>query len=104
VFITSGALVLYDQYRDDAGWVRYLALHRQGGLEVGLGHLTHPIRRMTGDTRVFPLGSIVAVAWTLAALRAATRRHLAPAAPSPWTRGARSRLGVLMGPISGQPV
>jgi hypothetical protein len=66
---TSGALVIYDQYRDDAGWARYLGLHRHGGLEVGLGHLTHQIRGVTGDIRVFPLTSIVTTAWALAALQ-----------------------------------
>jgi hypothetical protein len=31
---TSNALILYDQYRHDAGWTRYLALHRHGGIEA----------------------------------------------------------------------
>ncbi len=63
---TNGALVVYDQYRDDAGWKRYLALHRHGGIEVGVGHLAHEIR----EVRVFPLRRIVGLAWTMVALHA----------------------------------
>ncbi len=66
---TSGALVLYDQYREDAGWTHYLALHRHGGIEVGLSHLTYEIRAMTGQLRVFALRSIVGAAWAAAAMQ-----------------------------------
>lgn len=61
----TDALVLYNQYRDDAGWARYLALHRHGGIEVGLGRLAHEIR----EIRVFPLRTIVWFAWNAAALQ-----------------------------------
>jgi hypothetical protein len=62
---TNGALVLYDQYRENAGWTRYLALHRHGGIEIGVGHFAYDIR----ETRVFPLRPIVGLAWTAAALQ-----------------------------------
>ena len=41
---TSSALVMYDQYRDDAGWVRCLALHRHGGIELSRGNLAYQVR------------------------------------------------------------
>jgi hypothetical protein len=47
---TSGALVLYEQYREDAGWTRYLALHRHGGVEVGiLRTLQRPVPAKRGS-------------------------------------------------------
>lgn len=63
---TNGALVVYDEYREDAGWTRYLALHRHGGIEVGIGHLAYEV----SEVRVFPLRPIVGLAWTAAALYA----------------------------------
>jgi hypothetical protein len=62
----SGALVVYDQYRDEDGWTRYLALHRHGGIEVGVGRLGYEV----SEVRVFPLRAIVGLAWTAAALYA----------------------------------
>jgi hypothetical protein len=62
----NGALVVYDQYREDAGWTRYLALHRHGGIEVGVGRLAYEV----SEVRVFPLRLIVGLAWTAAALYA----------------------------------
>ena len=61
---TNGALVVYDQYREDAGWKRYLALHRYGGIEVGVAHLAYGV----SEVRAFPLRPIVGLAWTAAAL------------------------------------
>ncbi len=63
--LPNSALVLYDQYRENAGWTRYLALHRHGGIEIGVGHFAYDIR----ETRVFPLRPIVGLAWTAAALQ-----------------------------------
>jgi hypothetical protein len=63
---TSNALVLYDQYREDRGWTRYLALHRHGGIEAGLGRLTYQI----DDVRIFHLQSIVGAVWRAAAVQA----------------------------------
>jgi hypothetical protein len=44
-------LVVYDQYREYAGWTRYLALHRHGGIEVGVSRLAYEVN----EVRVFPL-------------------------------------------------
>jgi hypothetical protein len=41
---TSSALVRYDQYREDRGWTRYLALHRHGGF----GERLCPLRARGG--------------------------------------------------------
>jgi len=62
---TSNALLVYDQYREDAGWVRYVAIHRHGGIEIGVGNLAYEIR----DLHVFPLRSIVGLAWIAADLQ-----------------------------------
>jgi hypothetical protein len=71
---TSSALVVYDQYRDDAGWLRCLALHRHGGIELSRGNFAYQVR----ETRVFPLRQIVGLAWVAAALQSevADRWHL----------------------------
>ena len=36
--------VVYDQYRDDAGWLRCLALHRHGGIELSRGNFAYQVR------------------------------------------------------------
>jgi hypothetical protein len=73
---TSCALVIYDQYRDDAGWGQYLALHRHGGIELGRGNFAYQVR----DTRVFPLRQMIGLAWIAAGLQSevADRWHLTP--------------------------
>lgn len=63
---TSSALVIYDQYRDDRGWDRYLAVHRHGGVEFGFGRSIYQI----GETRVFALRQIVGLAWSALAIQA----------------------------------
>jgi hypothetical protein len=73
---TSSALVIYEQYRDDAGWGQYLALHRHGGVELTHGNLAYPVRA----TRVFALRQIVGLTWIAAALQSklAERWHVTP--------------------------
>ena len=66
---TSSALVRYDQYRDPGGWTKYVALHRHGGIELGMSSLIHEIRGMDGPQRVVALRSIVGAAWTAAAMQ-----------------------------------
>jgi hypothetical protein len=63
---TTTALVAYDQYRDDSGWDRYLALHRHGGVEFGSGRLAYQLREM----HVFALRVIVGLAWSALAIQA----------------------------------
>jgi hypothetical protein len=65
----NGAVLTYEQYRDDKGWGRYLALHRHGGLEIGLGNATYSVRGITRDIRVFRLRPIVGLAWIGASLQ-----------------------------------
>jgi hypothetical protein len=70
---TNGALIQYQPFRDDKAWSRYLALHRHGGLEVGIGHFAYEFRpylQEDGGTRIFPLRPMVGLIWTLAALQA----------------------------------
>jgi hypothetical protein len=59
---TSDALVRFDRYRDDAGWTRFLALHRDGGLDFGDGDTVHPFR----DHSVVALRPLVGLVWHLA--------------------------------------
>lgn len=63
---TSSALVVYDQYRDERAWDRYLALLRHGGIEFGSGGSTYQV----GDTRVFALRQIAGLAWSALAIQA----------------------------------
>lgn len=60
----TDTLILYDQSRD-AGWRRYLALHRHGGIEVGLSRLSYEVNGI----RAFRLRTIVGIAWVAAALQ-----------------------------------
>jgi hypothetical protein len=62
---TSDALVRYDQYREDQRWSRYLALHRHGGLDLGVGSLRHSYR----DWTLIPLRQIVGLVWHVASLQ-----------------------------------
>jgi len=68
---------VYSQYRNDAGWSRCLALHRHGGIEVGIGHLAYTHR----EVRVFPLRPIVGLAWITAALQAEAAERWALSGP-----------------------
>jgi hypothetical protein len=90
---TSSALVLYDQYRDDAGWTQYLALHRHGGIEIGLGGLTYELR----DLRVFVLGRIVGMAWIAAALQNEVVDRWQVQAPFELTVGVRNTRQATLG-------
>jgi len=90
---TSCALVVYDQYRDDAGWGQYLALHRHGGIEIGRGNFAYDLR----DIRVFPLRHMIGLTWTAAGLQSevADRWHLTP--PFELTVALRRTNGVALG-------
>lgn len=63
---TSSALVRYDRYRDDQGWARFLALHRDGGLEFGEGGSIGQLR----GGRFVRLRPLVGLVWYLAAMQA----------------------------------
>jgi hypothetical protein len=92
---TSSALVIYDQYRDDAGWRRFLALHRHGGIEVSRGNLTYPVRNT--DTRVFPLREIVGLAWIAAALQSEVADRFRLKSPFELTVALRNTNGAILG-------
>lgn len=87
---------MYDQYRSDAGWARYLALHRHGGLELGLGRLVYQVGAEQ-NVRVFPLGSIIAAARTLAALQVETKERWPIEGPFEMTLAVRDAGGATLG-------
>jgi hypothetical protein len=90
---TSSALVIYDQYRDDGGWERYLALHRHGGIELGSGGLTYEV----GDRTIFPLWHIVGIAWTAAALQSEVAERWRPDLPCEAAIALRHTNGATLG-------
>lgn len=65
---TSDAIVRFDQYREDRGWDRFLALHRHGGLEFALGNMP----TLRDGPMVFRLRQIVGCTWALLALQQET--------------------------------
>jgi len=91
--VTSCALVIYDQYRDDAGWARYLALHRHGGIEIGYARFAYSVR----ETRVFPLRQTVGLAWTAAALQSEISDHHQLNPPFELSLALRSTKGAILG-------
>jgi len=93
--VTSNALVAYEQNRDDAGWARYLALHRHGGVELVPGNVAYNGR----DTRVFALRQIVGLAWIAAALQSevAERWYVTP--PFELTIALRNTNGAVLGQL-----
>jgi hypothetical protein len=90
---TSSALVIYDQYRDDGGWERYLALHRHGGIELGFGGLTYEV----GDRRIYPLRHIVGIAWTAAVLQSEVAERWRPDLPCEAAIALRNTNGAALG-------
>jgi hypothetical protein len=90
---TSHALVLYDQRRDDAGWSRYLALHRHGGIEVGLGRLPYEQH----NVQIVPLRRIVGIAWAAAALQAEAIQQWQVDGPFEVTVGLRNTAQATLG-------
>jgi hypothetical protein len=91
--VMSNALVMYDQYRDDAGWAQYLALHRHGGVELAQSNIAYPVR----GARVFALRQIVGLTWIVAALQseAAERWDVTP--PVELTVALRNANGAVLG-------
>lgn len=68
---TSSALVRYDQYRDDQGWRRFLALHRDGSLDFGEGSSIAEFR----GGRFVRLRPLVGLVWHLAAMQVEAVEH-----------------------------
>lgn len=89
----SSALLVYDQYREDRGWTRYLAIHRHGGIEIGISKLAYQV----GEARVFPLRAVVAVAWIAAELQNAAIERWAVPGPFELTVAIRDTNGATLG-------
>jgi hypothetical protein len=87
--VTSHALVRANWYRDDHLWERYLALHRHGGLEVGMTALT----QHHGDRRMFALRHIAGLMWIVAALQREVAERWAVAGPWQVNLALRNTLG-----------
>lgn len=62
---TSSALVRFNRYRDDQGWTRFVALHRNGGLDFGEGGSISEYR----GGRFVRLRPLVGLVWHLAAMQ-----------------------------------
>jgi hypothetical protein len=62
---TSSAVLRYDQYREEQGWARFTALHRNGGLDYGEGGVVRQHR----ERRAVALRPIVGLIWYLSALQ-----------------------------------
>lgn len=87
------ALVRFDYYQDDTDWVRYLAMHRHGGIEIGTSGHSYEIR----DTRILSLRHIVGLAWIAADLqRDAVERWRIPP-PFELTVGITNSQGAALG-------
>ena len=67
---TSSALVRYDQHRDDQGWTRFLALHRDGSLDFG-GSSIAEFR----SGRFVRLRPLVGLVWHLASMEVEAVEH-----------------------------
>lgn len=65
-YATSHALARATWYRDDQLWTRYLAIHRHGGIEIGIAGVAWTPR---DDVKVFPLRHPVAALWIALALQ-----------------------------------
>jgi hypothetical protein len=91
--VTAEAIVFYDQRRDDHPWQGYVAIHRHGGLEAGLGGLKYPVR----EGQVFPLLTAVGVTWGLARLQSQVAEQWSFASPHELVLAVRKTRGVTSG-------
>lgn len=89
----SDALVRFDYYRDETDWVRYLALHRHGGVEIGASRLSHDVQ----ETRVLSLRHIVGLVWMAADLQAEAAGHWDVPAPFELAVGITNAAGAGLG-------
>jgi hypothetical protein len=90
---TSTALVLSTRYRDDAGWDRYLALHRHGGVEFASSSLAYEVR----GRRAFALRRLVGLTWIAVALQVEAARRWAVVPPCELTIALRNTAGATLG-------
>lgn len=89
----TNALVLFDYYREEMEWVRYLALHRHGGIEIGAGDLSYEVKEM----RVIRLRRVVALVWTAVAVQAEVVEKWEIEPPYELTVGVKNTRGAALG-------
>jgi hypothetical protein len=90
---SSTALIVYNQYDENQGWDRYLALHRNGGVEFASSRLAYPL----GDMRVFALRAIVGLSWSALAIQAEVIDHWTIPDPCELTVALRNTHGATLG-------
>jgi hypothetical protein len=89
----ADALVLFDYYRDQTDWVRYLAIHRHGGIEVGATHHTYEVQ----ETRILSLRHVVGLVWIAAGLQQEAIERWKLSAPYELTLGVINTRGAALG-------
>lgn len=89
----ADAIVRFDYYHDETDWVRYLALHRHGGIEIGASRHSYEIQ----DTRILSLRHIVGLAWIAADLQADAVERWKISAPFELTVGITDTQGTALG-------
>ena len=82
-----------DWYGDETAWVRYLALHRHGGIEIGAAEQGYEVQ----GTRALSLRHIVGLVWIAAGLQAAAIREWDVTGPYELAVGIRDTRGATLG-------
>lgn len=96
---TAHAAALVDSYGDGQPWTSYVAIHRSGAVEYGLGDRGAWERNDSNDklVRVFNLVSIVMRTWALLKIATAFRERVMPPDPYQLTIALRGTGGALLG-------
>lgn len=100
---TAYAAALVDSYGSQEAWTSYVAVHRSGAIEFGLGDNGAWERTDPTDEnryRVFKLISIVAHAWALLSFGSALRDRIQPAGPFQLTIAACRTGGAFLGNVA----
>lgn len=101
MYPTAHAAALVSGYGSTEPWNSYLAVHRSGAIELGLGDRGGWERQnQEGETvRMFNLTSIVTYTWAMLTFSAALNDHVALAGPRQLTIAMRSTKGGLLGNV-----
>lgn len=99
---TAYAAALVDSYGSREAWTSYVAVHRSGALEFGLGEngAWERADRDENLVRVFNLISIVARTWALLAFGSAIRDRIQPAGPFQLTTAVCRTGGAFLGNVA----
>lgn len=89
----TDAIVWVHYFHDEADWVRYLALHRHCGIEIGASRHSYEIQ----GTRILSLRHIVGLAWIAADLQAGAVERWKIPAPFELTVGITNTQGTALG-------